>query len=401
MKEAYRTKGSKYLKNIIYMENNNGDPPWKQIIFFKTNNIVLKEIIYKSFESIVPEILMQKKDNITKFEEEHKWEIAKKLANPYEMIYTQEEKFPYPNISLLKPLSRSYFKMIEMLESTNFFKELPKDRNIRSAHVAEGPGGFIQAFIDLSKEHKRRIKIIHAITLKSDKYQIPGWKKANSFLKKYSDIINISYGQDDTGDIYKKENQDHFISTINNKVDLFTSDGGFDFSFDYSQQEKQIFPLIICSFIMGFQVLAVNGLCIIKIFDTYSTPTQTLISLCGSCFKEYSLYKPVTSRACNSERYFIGKKYKGLNTKVLDTIKSIYNSVINNLYPYSEINILEKEYIESISKKYEIKQIECIDLAIEFANNNDLFKLYYNEHLNKCFEFCNAFKIPVKIKQQV
>ena len=209
----------------------NEEPPWRNIIFFKANAIHLKNIIFKEFIIVVPETLTEKKENITRFEETHTWELAKKLANPYEMVFTQEEKFPYPNISLLKPLSRSYFKMVEMLYVTNFFKDLARDRNIRSAHVAEGPGGFIQALTDVSEFEKRKIKSIHAITLKSDKHQVPGWKKANSFLKKYSDIIHISYGKDDTGDIYKEENQNHFISLIPQKVDVFTSDGGFDFSF--------------------------------------------------------------------------------------------------------------------------------------------------------------------------
>jgi len=377
----------------------NEEPPWRNIIFFKANAIDLKNIIFKEFIIVVPETLTEKKENITRFEETHTWELAKKLANPYEMVFTQEEKFPYPNISLLKPLSRSYFKMVEMLYVTNFFKDLARDRNIRSAHVAEGPGGFIQALTDVSEYEKRKIKSIHAITLKSDKHQVPGWKKANSFLKKYSDIIHISYGKDDTGDIYKEENQNHFISLIPQKVDVFTSDGGFDFSFDYSQQEKQIYPLILCSFIMGFQVLTLNGLCIIKIFDTYSEATQTLISLCGSCFKEYTLYKPATSRACNSERYFIGKKYKGLNTKVLDLLKQIYNSLSKNLYPCMPINIEEKEFIDSISKKYELKQIECIDLAIKFAENSELFKAYYIDYFNKSLNFCNEFKIHAKLKK--
>ena len=375
------------------------DPPWKNIIFFKANEIDLKNIEFKEFESIVPNTLSAKKESITRFEEDHKWELAKKLANPYEMVFTQEEKFPYPNISLLKPLSRSYFKMVEMIQCAEFFKDLSRDKTIRSAHVAEGPGGFIQALTDLCEYEKRKIKSIHAITLKSDKHQVPGWKKANIFLKRYSDIIHISYGKDDTGDIYKEYNQDYFISLVSHKVDIFTSDGGFDFSFDYSQQEKQIFPLILCSFIMGFQTLALNGLCIIKIFDTYSQSTQTLISLCGSCFKEYTLYKPATSRACNSERYFIGKKYKGLNPKILAILKKTYCSLRNNIYPYLNMNTLEKEYIEKISKNYEIKQIECIDLAIKFAENNNLFKEYYIEYFNKSLQFCHDFKIHTKIQK--
>jgi 23S rRNA U2552 (ribose-2'-O)-methylase RlmE/FtsJ len=372
------------------------EPPWKHITFFKPIVSGLKKVLYKEYKSKISEIILKKRDEITVFEEEHKWELAKKLANPYEMVYTQEEKFPYPNLSLIKPLSRSYFKMVEILYATNFLKDLNKDKHIRSAHIAEGPGGFMQAIIDVAEKERRIVKKMYGITLKSDKYYIPGWKKSTYFLKKHADIINISYGKDGTGDIYIKENQENFIANINVKVDLFTADGGFDFSFDYTHQEKQIFKLLVCSFIVASQTLGLNGMCIIKIFDTYSIHTKTLLSLCGSLFKEYTLYKPSTSRPCNSERYFIGKKFKGFNKQVLDNLKNIYENSLKNLYPYIEIEESELNYIQNISDKYEMKQIEFINLAKEFANNNELYKLYYQKNFDKSYNFCKEFYIPIK-----
>jgi 23S rRNA U2552 (ribose-2'-O)-methylase RlmE/FtsJ len=372
-------------------------PPWKSILFFKSSPYEKREITYDIFSIKISKELFEKKNEITQYEEEHKWELAKKLANPYEMVYTQEEKFPYQNVSLLKPLSRSYFKLIEILQIVGFIKDLPKEvQFLRSAHIAEGPGGFMQAFIDVVESSRRRIKKIDAITLRSDKQCIPGWKKASYFLKKYSNIINISYGKDGTGDIYKLINQDNFIEEVGSKVNLFTADGGFDFSIDYSQQEKQIFKLLASSFLIGFQILAINGLCVIKLFDTYSESTRSLISLCGSCFKEYSLYKPATSRPCNSERYFIGKKFRGFNPKIVESLKVILYNIDNDMYPKISISQEENDYIENMSKKYEEKQIECIDLAKKFAEDKELFREYYETYNKYCYKFCEEFKIPIK-----
>ena len=372
-------------------------PPWKSILFFKSSPYEKREIAYDIFSIKISKELFEKKNEITQYEEEHKWELAKKLANPYEMVYTQEEKFPYQNVSLLKPLSRSYFKLIEILQIVGFIKDLPKEvQFLRSAHIAEGPGGFMQAFIDVVESSRRRIKKIDAITLRSDKQCIPGWKKASYFLKKYSNIINISYGKDGTGDIYKLINQDNFIEEVGSKVNLFTADGGFDFSIDYSQQEKQIFKLLASSFLIGFQILAINGLCVIKLFDTYSESTRSLISLCGSCFKEYSLYKPATSRPCNSERYFIGKKFRGFNPKIIESLKVILYNIDNDMYPKISISPEENDYIENMSKKYEEKQIECIDLAKKFAEDKELFREYYETYNKYCYKFCEEFKIPIK-----
>ena len=372
-------------------------PPWKSILFFKSSPYEKREITYDIFSIKISKELFEKKNEITQYEEEHKWELAKKLANPYEMVYTQEEKFPYQNVSLLKPLSRSYFKLIEILQIVGFIKDLPKEvQFLRSAHIAEGPGGFMQAFIDVVESSRRRIKKIDAITLRSDKQCIPGWKKASYFLKKYSNIINISYGKDGTGDIYKLINQDNFIEEVGSKVNLFTADGGFDFSIDYSQQEKQIFKLLASSFLIGFQILAINGLCVIKLFDTYSESTRSLISLCGSCFKEYSLYKPATSRPCNSERYFIGKKFRGFNPKIIESLKVILYNIDNDMYPKISISQEENDYIENMSMKYEEKQIECIDLAKKFAEDKELFREYYETYNKYCYKFCEEFKIPIK-----
>jgi 23S rRNA U2552 (ribose-2'-O)-methylase RlmE/FtsJ len=380
------------------MEQNAEKPPWKQIVFYKTKPYTKSSIEFGDFLLDIPKELYEKKNEINAYEEEHRWELAKKLANPYEMVYTHEEKFPYPNISLVKPLSRSYFKLIEILKGTDFLKDIPKEvQFLRSAHVAEGPGGFIQGFIDLVEESKRKVKRIDAITLRSDKQHVPGWKKASNFLKKYSHIINISYGSDNSGDIYNLENQEHFINTVPQKVHLFTADGGFDFSIDYSLQEKNIFTLLVSSFIIGLQVLTINGYCIIKLFDTYSESTETIISLCGSCFKEYALYKPAASRPCNSERYFIGKKYRGINSEVIHVLKIIYSNTKNSLYPKISLLNEEKEYINSISKLYEKKQIECIDLAKQLAENQELYKNYYKDFYSASLKFCTEFRIPTKI----
>jgi hypothetical protein len=45
---------------------------------------------------------------------------------------------------------------------------------------------------------------------------------------------------------------------------------------------------------------------------------------------------------------------------------------------------------------YEKKQIECIDLAKQFAINSDLFTNYYTDSYNKSLAFCEEFRIPMK-----
>lgn len=377
------------------MENNNDMRPWLLIKYHKTS-ILNYDISYNTFECDLSNELINKKNEINIYEEEHKWELAKKLANPYEMVYSQEEKFIYPNLALIKPLSRSYFKMIELLYVSGFFQEFKQVHFFRSVHVAEGPGGFIQAFIDVSEQNRKKVKKINAITLRSETHYVPGWKKANSFIKRYSDILNISYGADNTGNINNYLNQEHFINSIDQKAHIFTADGGFDFSTDYTQQEKLIFQLLLSSFIVAFQTLILNGHCYIKLFDTYSKSTKALLTLCGSCFREFSIYKPAISRPCNSERYFIGKGLKNSSKKIVEILKMFQIQIQDNKYPTMFIDNSTENYINMISSDLEKKQIEHINLAKQFAEKPELHKEYHKIHLNKSTQFCKDMKILSK-----
>lgn len=377
------------------MENNDTVPPWLLNQYHKVN-ILNNDITFGVFECNISNDLIDKKNEINTYEEEHKWELAKKLANPYEIVYSQEDKFKYPNLALIKPLSRSYFKMIELLHVSNFFQDLKQVQFFRSVHVAEGPGGFIQAFIDATEQNRKKVKKIDAITLRSETHYVPGWKKANAFIKRYSDIFNISYGYDNTGNINNHLNQDYFINSIDNKVHIFTADGGFDFSTDYTQQEKLIFQLLVSSFIVALQTVMINGHCYIKLFDTYSNSTKTLIALCGSCFKEFSIYKPAISRPCNSERYFIGKNLKNNTKKVLEILKIFQVQLQDNKYPTMIIDPSTDNYINIISSNLEKKQIEYINLAKQFAENPELHKEYYQTYLQKSILFCKDMKIAIK-----
>ena len=70
-----------------------------------------KQYVYIS--ATLQKYLADVKEKIDKYPIE--WDIYKKLTNPYEYIQT-----PMPNenqsVSSVKPLSRSYFKMIELLK---------------------------------------------------------------------------------------------------------------------------------------------------------------------------------------------------------------------------------------------------------------------------------------------
>jgi 23S rRNA U2552 (ribose-2'-O)-methylase RlmE/FtsJ len=198
--------------------------------------------------------------------------------------------------------------MIEMLEHSGFWASKFQEPFI-SAHICEGPGGFIQATMERLVATKTVTKGVYAMTLKPTKSNIPGWRRSIHFLKKYPQV-QLEYGADDTGDILKEANQKWFSERAKG-AHLFTADGGFDFSVDYTNQEQMAFSLLLASFTIGLLTLRKGGTMIIKLFDIYGSATQDLFLGAALLFDRFTIYKPATSRPCNSERYFIGVGYHG------------------------------------------------------------------------------------------
>jgi 23S rRNA U2552 (ribose-2'-O)-methylase RlmE/FtsJ len=262
--------------------------------------------------------LQQAKNEIDLFYKEGKWDDYKKITNPYEYIFLSWNRRSSRSVAVRQPLSRSYFKMIELWKRLGLSDELEdlvtRDGGLVTAHAAEGPGGFIEACSIMCETQTWDFKSAHAITLRSDAKNIPGWRKAAAFLAEHPQI-SIQAGADETGNILVKANQDSFVAALRTAhpqgAHLFTADGGFDFSNDYNAQEDSVFPLLLAESLIGLRTLAKGGALVIKCFDTLEQPTIDLIWLIGRAFRSWGLVKPRTSRAGNAERYIVGRGFLG------------------------------------------------------------------------------------------
>ena len=269
-------------------------------------------------------ILSKFKDKIDDQLYNKDWDIIKKMSNEYELIYISSRGNIKDSIANYNPLSRSFFKLWEMLWD---FKLIPKNVEIlTSGHIAEGPGGFVEAFI----KYRQNIDNVYndnvyGITLKSDKRHIPGWKKSHKFLK--TNRINVSYGIDGTGNIYSLQNILHFRDVIGgNLCDLVTADGGFDFSIDFNKQEQLSYRLLFCQIVAAISIQKKGGSFICKIFDTYCLTTIKLIWLINCLYECVYVSKPVTSRPANSEKYIIATNYQGISSEYLSKLYQIVDN---------------------------------------------------------------------------
>lgn len=352
--------------------------------------------------------LQQAKNEIDLFYREGKWDDYKKITNPYEYIFLSWNRRSSRSVAIRQPLSRSYFKMIElwkMMELDELLEGLAeRDDGLITSHAAEGPGGFIEACVERSLGNRWPFKSAYAITLRSEAKNVPGWRKAASFLETHPQIV-IHDGDDGTGNILLKTNQDAYISSIRVAhpagTHLFTADGGFDFSGDYNAQEDSILPLLVAESLLGLRSLTKGGALVIKFFDTLEQPTIDLIWLLSRAFRQWGIVKPRTSRAGNAERYFIGKGFLGDCNDIVERLEAY------QLAAEFKLPILRTPACTSWRRTLE--KIAEIQMMIEHAEYNVIqetlnlirhtehaaIKLLVRSNVLRSIEWCEEHREPI------
>jgi len=260
--------------------------------------------------------ILAAKNEIDRIAPAGQWDDAKKITNSYEYIFLSLQRRMHRSISDTLPLSRSYFKMLEIWNQLGLNATDVK----QTAHSAEGPGGFLEA-IQFRTGHKTPMV---AMTLRSTERTVPGWRKSAAFLNKHSDV-KITYGADNTGNLYSLANQDAFAAIAGQENDIYTADGGFDFSADFNGQENTVQRLLIAEVLAGLTTLksAKGSTMILKIFDTTHRATLEILWLLNTLFDRTALIKPHTSRPANSERYWIGRDYRGSPDWVIALLRQL------------------------------------------------------------------------------
>ena len=333
------------------------------------------------------------------------WDDAKKITNPYEYIFLSLQKRMHKSIAAISPLSRSYFKMLEMWDllvlenpglgcTTGKDLALPAtDGPLLTAHSAEGPGGFLEAI-----QHRRPGAKMIAMTLRSTERTIPGWRKSAAFLSNYPEVL-ITYGADSTGNLYSLENQAAFEATtathLGGKAHLYTADGGFDFSADFNAQENTVQRLLVAEALCGLKSLRPGGTMILKLFDTKNQGTIDILWTLSTCFERTGLVKPQTSRPANSERYWIGS---GLRSDIPVWVPDLLSRLTASEAPagWNQIYIAPKyptEWLDQLRtfqcavEEFQIINIQRTLRIINNPNRTEIAALLL-ENITKSREWC-------------
>jgi 23S rRNA U2552 (ribose-2'-O)-methylase RlmE/FtsJ len=350
------------------------------------NDILINKTLYKYLNFIKEQIDCRLEQ----------WDKYKKCTNPYEYIHSV-----IPNtkqaISTLKPISRSFFKMVEICHSLDVLDLLPPN-SCATFHLAEGPGGFIEAMAYMRKNPQ---DTYYGMTLIDDVNQnVPGWRKSKYFLVNNPNVIIETGCEGSNGDLTKPENLRYCYDKYNGKIDLITGDGGFDFSFQYPQQEQISTKLIMCQIGFAIAMQKLGGTFILKVYDTFTRFSLDLLFLLANLYDQVTIIKPNTSRFANSEKYVVCKGFRNSNTfeivkqfyKILQTQEPIVGSLFDFGLAYLFTNKIEE--FNAIIGQQQIDTIVSTIYLIDNNNKYDKIEHMKKKNIQKCITWCQKYGIP-------
>ena len=374
---------------------------YKKIVF-SSNQINKKETEVK----LVPEnnytyISNSLSDYLSRFKEQIKlssetWDTIKKYTNPYEFIHTiiPGNKF---SVSKLKPLSRSFYKMIELWK---MFKLGDIKENIQTFHLAEGPGGFIEATAFLRKNINDNY---YGMTLIDNEPGCPGWKKSHQFLESNKNVTIVT-GEDGTGNLLHKNNYIYCVNKFRHSMHIITGDGGIDVSNDFNKQEELVSKLIVSQIIYAITMQKKGGHFILKIFDIFSKLTIDILYILTRIYSEVYITKPFTSRLANSEKYIVCNNFlldidesNLFITRFTDEFEKLTHtdiivSLLDFEHDYYFLNKIEE--INIIMGQKQLENIITTLNIISSRNNHDKIDLLKKINVQKCISWCEKYDIP-------
>ena len=362
--------------------------------------------------------LCEYKTRIDRIQYKQFWEISKRYINPYELIFTNSKTHFIEHVSRKLPISRSYFKMIEILE---LLPPLSKTSKV-FAHLAEGPGGFIEATYDC-RELKFRAKDKSKDKSKDKYYGIslidkncPSWRLP--FISGGSNV-QLLYGADKTGNLYNPENIKDFVKKVGEQTaDIVTGDGGFDCSSNFNMQETLCHKIIFCQIITALLIQKNGGCFVCKFFDLHTNLSLEIIYMLKILYEEVLIIKPYSSRFANSERYIVCKNFDVFKMRAiwenpklqLLSILQKWNDTglhLKSLGFYHNL-MADLDFINSV-KAFNIRmicqQIMNLIKGFHFCDTYNPTKEDFNNYnrfqLENALWWCDKYKIPINPDAEV
>jgi hypothetical protein len=306
-----------------------------------------------------------------------------------------------PNI-----LSRGFYKLWEILCMFDIV-DLNKSGFI-SAHLAEGPGSFIQATMFFRDKYSKKSKNdkYYAITLHPEDEDGHAHQLERSFIDFYESekpqrfILHKTYPKQVAGGSKNKDNGDITDpKTVNlfggqlgkDLADLITADGGFDWN-NENTQEQEAFRLIFAQIYTALKIQRDGGNFVCKFFETFTDTSLKFIYILSQMYDRIYLVKPLTSRPSNSEKYCvcINFRYKKSDAEYKNIMAKL-EGILNNLHANITQNLIEVWPSLQLPKDFRLamiysntyianRQVKSINEIVEFIKAQNYYGDVYQMH---------------------
>lgn len=304
------------------------------------------------------------------------WNKIRKIINP----------FDFPNIfsNDIQIFNRAFYKLWEIIGEFELFSNV-KDYSL---HIAEAPGSFIYAMLYQYSKFDKQLEL----NIDNDGYTVV--KRGKPKTIKYIDTISLYFGdnipyynekiiknkyvnflhKNSSGDVLDKDILTSML-TLDKKYNFITADGGIDEKGCYESKEQLHIKLFLAEILIAINSQNEGGSFILKIYDIFTHPMVNLIYILTRFYQDVYIYKPLTSRITNSEKYLVCKGYISdkdlLNTITSSGLSVIYKEENNEILNFSINPKPSKTFIDQFYKYNQdiiYIQSESIEKALSLIN---------------------------------
>lgn len=195
-------------------------------------------------------------------------------------------------------------------------------RQLAFADICGGPGAFSQALFQTAPK-KMKVRGFGLTLMDKHVGADHGWYPQLLAQKNFA----VTFGIDGTGDIYKPATVECFASmaAAAGGVQLAVGDGGFEMPpAQQNVQEAFSARIVFAQWYVALRVMDIGGALVLKLFDTFTDFTRSVLFLSCFAFDDVHIVKPLHSRAVNGERYLACLGYRGLSDDWMAYLEDVH-----------------------------------------------------------------------------
>jgi 23S rRNA U2552 (ribose-2'-O)-methylase RlmE/FtsJ len=311
----------------------------------------------------------------------HKWHFFRKLLNEYDF---ESREFA---------VNRAFYKLWEMLKLHPDIVE--NNNNLQTLHLAEAPGSFVQVVKKMFPESNS----VSVSRPPSSYAEVV--RKSRSIPVFNRDVLKLPNCQFYYTDLTDPGNIAWLKDNHGAKFDLITADGGFDEEERYDAKEILHYNLIMGEIVAILSLQKPGGSAIIKIFETFTDTTISMLWLLCQHYVSFDFVKPSTSRPTNAEKYVVCKRFKGFTAQSPYDLYNLMDvDITNEMVLNVPVPDTFRKKVVSMSKTFSRRQIDTINSVMTFVNENNgngnngngkhgsvyIDKRQYNEQKKRSFD---------------